>query len=280
VDAPSFASIQPVRIYNVLVVDDVLMNRDIASSFLRLGGHTATCVESGADAVAAAGQNDFDVILMDVRMPGMDGLEATRRIRALGPGRGDVPIVALTAQAFTDQIAACRAAGMDSHLAKPFDPDTLLAAVTQAVTTGHKAVEVKKATVADDAVAETHFDALAYAGDTLNKATFDRTTSFLPPETAAGYLRTIHELADSLLRRLRMPGAIARDGDDLADTVHSLCGSAAMFGFDRLNGVGRRFEHAIRSGSPDVTPLAEGLIAALEATLAEIHTMRSADAVH
>ena len=55
---------------------------------------------------------------------------------------------------------------------------------------------------------------------------------------------------------------------------------SAMFGFDRLNGVGRRFEHAIRSGSPDVTPLAEGLIAALEATLAEIHTMRSADAVH
>jgi CheY-like chemotaxis protein len=78
---------------------------------------------------------DFDVVLMDVRMPGMDGLEATRRIRALGGGRGQVPIVALTAQALAEHAAACRAAGMDAHLAKPFDPETLQAVVTQTVTT-------------------------------------------------------------------------------------------------------------------------------------------------
>jgi CheY-like chemotaxis protein len=70
---------------------------------------------------------------MDVRMPGMDGLEATRRIRALDGARGQVPIVALTAQAFTDQVAECREAGMGSHLAKPFDPNALLAVVVQAV---------------------------------------------------------------------------------------------------------------------------------------------------
>jgi CheY-like chemotaxis protein len=116
------------RLLHVLVVDDVLMNRDIAGSFLRARGHEVTCVESGAEAIAAATSTDFDVILMDVRMPEMDGLEATHRIRALEGARGRVPIVALTAQAFTDQVAACRKAGMDNHLSKPFDPDTLLAA--------------------------------------------------------------------------------------------------------------------------------------------------------
>jgi CheY-like chemotaxis protein len=131
-------ALAPNRILHVLVVDDVLMNRDIAGSFLRAAGHAVICVESGAEAVAAAGSTDFDVVLMDVRMPEMDGLEATRRIRALGGARGRVPIVALTAQAFTDQIAECRKAGMDSHLAKPFDPEMLLAVVLRAIPAGLK----------------------------------------------------------------------------------------------------------------------------------------------
>ena len=80
------------------------MNRDIAGSFLSAAGHEVTCAEGGAEAVAAAASTDFDVVLMDVRMPEMDGFEATRRIRALGSARGRVPIVALTAQAFTEQV--------------------------------------------------------------------------------------------------------------------------------------------------------------------------------
>ncbi len=126
-DAPPAA-----RKLHVLVVDDVSMNRDIACSFLRVAGHEVVSAESGTGAIAAAASTDFDVILMDVRMPEMDGLEATRVIRALEGARGRVPIVALTAQAFTDQVAECHEAGMDSHLAKPFDPDTLIAAVARA----------------------------------------------------------------------------------------------------------------------------------------------------
>jgi light-regulated signal transduction histidine kinase (bacteriophytochrome)/CheY-like chemotaxis protein len=116
----------------LLVVDDIDMNRDIASAFLTAGGHEVTCAESGEEAVAAVEAADFDVVLMDVCMPGMDGLEATRRIRALRPPRAGVPIVALTAQVFAEQIAECRTAGMNSHLAKPFAYDTLLEAVAQA----------------------------------------------------------------------------------------------------------------------------------------------------
>lgn len=117
---------------HVLVVDDVSMNREITEAFLRAAGLEVTCVESGAEAIAKVALTDFDVVLMDVRMPIMDGLEATRRIRQLGGSRGQVPVVALTAQVFAEQVAKCREAGMNSHLAKPFDPNMLLAAVTQA----------------------------------------------------------------------------------------------------------------------------------------------------
>jgi PAS domain S-box-containing protein len=125
----------PGRALHVLIVDDIAMNCEIAASFLRSAGHKGTCVNDGAAAVAAAETMDFDVVLMDVRMPVMDGLEATRRIRRLGGTRGQVPIVALTAQAFAEQVKDCRKAGMNDHVPKPFDPDTLVAAVVRAAVT-------------------------------------------------------------------------------------------------------------------------------------------------
>jgi CheY-like chemotaxis protein len=124
---------QAARKLHVLVVDDAEINRDIAASFLRAAGHAVTLAESGIRGVAEAATGvDFDVILMDVRMPGMDGLEASRRIRALGGKPGQVPIVALSAVARPDQIEACRAAGMNGHLGKPFTPATLVAASERA----------------------------------------------------------------------------------------------------------------------------------------------------
>src|ERR1700688_2241143 len=92
---------------DILVVDDVAMNRDIASSFLRAAGHKVICVSGGAEAIAAIMGFDFSVVLMDVRMPEMDGLEATRRIRALPGSLGQMPILALTAHTFADQGAKC-----------------------------------------------------------------------------------------------------------------------------------------------------------------------------
>ncbi len=117
---------------HVLVVDDIEMNRDIASSLLRGAGHRVSLAEDGAAALLIATQLDFDVILMDLRMPRMDGMEATRRIRTLPGARGQVPVIALTAKASADEVAACRAAGMSGHLAKPFRHDTLEEAVERA----------------------------------------------------------------------------------------------------------------------------------------------------
>jgi PAS domain S-box-containing protein len=196
-DAPERQTVlAPDRILHVLVVDDVLMNRDIAGSFLRAAGHQAICVEGGAEAVAAAASTDFDVVLMDVRMPEMDGLEATRRIRALEGARGRVPIVALTAQAFTDQIAECRKAGMDSHLAKPFDPETLLAAVVQAFTAGWTPGE-RPNPVSTQTTVPILVIAPVISPDSLvfDPTIFERTTAFFSPEVVASYLEILPRAA-------------------------------------------------------------------------------------
>jgi CheY-like chemotaxis protein len=114
------------RPLHVLVVDDVAANRALARTMLTAAGHAVELAENGETAVAAVASGDFDVVLMDVEMPGIGGLEATRRIRALPPPRGRVPIIALTAAALPDQVEACREAGMDGHLAKPIRRGELL----------------------------------------------------------------------------------------------------------------------------------------------------------
>ena len=114
---------------DLLVVDDSEVNRDVAAAFLRSAGHRVSLAADGIEAVDAVVEGDFDIVLMDVRMPGMDGLEATRRIRSLAGKRGQVPIIALSAQTFSKQIRECIDSGMNSHLGKPFTHAGLLDAV-------------------------------------------------------------------------------------------------------------------------------------------------------
>jgi signal transduction histidine kinase/CheY-like chemotaxis protein len=113
----------------VLLVEDSPINQDIARAILERRGHDVTVVGDGAEAVSALQAGGYDVVLMDVQMPGMDGLTATRHIRALGSPASRLPIVALTANVLPQQVAQFRAAGMDDHVGKPFRPDELLAMV-------------------------------------------------------------------------------------------------------------------------------------------------------
>ncbi len=113
----------------VLLVEDSPVNQDIARAILERRGHRVTVVADGAEAVSAVQAGAHDVVLMDVQMPGMDGVTATRHIRDLGSPLGRLPIVALTANVLPQQIAQFRAAGMDDHVGKPFRPDELLATV-------------------------------------------------------------------------------------------------------------------------------------------------------
>jgi CheY-like chemotaxis protein len=112
----------------VLVVEDNPINRMVATGLLKRLGAEVTLAEGGAEAVATVQQRAFDLILMDIQMPDMDGHEATRQIRRLPHGRS-VPIVALSANAYAEDLARSKAVGMDEHLAKPVSAAALQGAL-------------------------------------------------------------------------------------------------------------------------------------------------------
>ena len=248
------SKIRPTRALRILVVDDVPMNRDIASSFLVAAGHAVTCVEGGSEAIEAAAVADYDVILMDVRMPGMDGLEAARRIRELPAPRGLVRIIALTAQTFTKQIEECHQAGMDDHLAKPFAQDALLEAVARV-----------REDVASGAVERTGVPI-------CNREAFEQVTSLLPSSAVISYIDILIERCEELRRALREPAA-ARE-IDIVEAAHMLVGSAGMLGFQRLAYSARHFEQVTTGMLPGRAAPAEDLADVLEVSLSEMQRLK------
>jgi signal transduction histidine kinase/DNA-binding NarL/FixJ family response regulator len=127
--APS--TIPPLRARRLLVVDDIALNREIAQTYLEIAGHLVETASGGREAVEMCRTNRYDLIFMDVQMPVMDGLAATRDIRNGGGASAQSPIVALTAGAMPEQIKAYHAAGMTGHVSKPILDDDLTAAVAR-----------------------------------------------------------------------------------------------------------------------------------------------------
>ncbi|MCA9215166.1 MAG: response regulator, partial [Planctomycetales bacterium] len=113
----------------VLVADDSPVNQEVAVGLLEFYGYKSRVANNGQEVVDLATKHDFDVILMDLQMPVLDGFEATRALRELGNG---VPIIAMTANALLDTNENCIAAGMDGYISKPFAPDVLFQTIHEA----------------------------------------------------------------------------------------------------------------------------------------------------
>jgi signal transduction histidine kinase/FixJ family two-component response regulator len=128
------------RPLKVLVAEDDAVNRMVVSKMLGTFDVELKAVTDGMEAVTAVSEGDYDVVLMDVRMPEMDGLAATRAIRAEGGRFAILPIIALTANAFPDDVKICREAGMSDFLAKPLRKPALAAALLRALD-GHVMTE-------------------------------------------------------------------------------------------------------------------------------------------
>ena len=110
---------------NILLAEDNEINQMLAQALLGKAGHNVVTVENGALAANAAAETIYDIVLMDIHMPEVDGLESTRRIRDLGGPNGNVPIIALTANAMAEDKQMCLDAGMDDYLPKPIDENEL-----------------------------------------------------------------------------------------------------------------------------------------------------------
>jgi CheY-like chemotaxis protein len=125
----------------VLVAEDNPVNHKVVTKLLERLGCSVEVAENGREAVAGWAQGTFDMVFMDVQMPEMDGLEATRIIRqaeseAPGTGRPRTPIIAVTAHALPADRARCLAAGMDAHIAKPVTLELLATAIAKHGTAG------------------------------------------------------------------------------------------------------------------------------------------------
>lgn len=121
------AANSPAQALHVLVAEDNRVNQRLAQAILEKAGHQVTIVNDGLEAVAACDRQRFDVVLMDVQMPGMDGLEAATAIRQAEQGRRRVPVIALTAHAMPGDRERCLEAGMDDYITKPINVKQMIA---------------------------------------------------------------------------------------------------------------------------------------------------------
>jgi CheY-like chemotaxis protein/HPt (histidine-containing phosphotransfer) domain-containing protein len=236
----------------VLVAEDNKINQQFARMLLTKAGHAVEIADNGEEAVAALRAADYDVVLMDVQMPILDGIEATRHIRALPPPKNAVPIIAVTAHAMTGAREEYLASGMDGYLSKPLDPTALLRTLEAHAGAAPPAAP----TPAGEAI----FDPDAIAA--LEK--------HLPPNSVRELLAMFVDQIDSQIAPLRSAAA-ARDLDPLGREAHSLAGSAGNIGVSRLSLLARELEAACKAGDADAAvALGDRVVAASTAAAAAV----------
>jgi CheY-like chemotaxis protein len=135
-----FVGAEPLREYadgrRILAVEDDTVSRELVETILRSAGFQVDTAADGRSAVEAAGSGKYDLVLMDVQMPGMDGLGATRQIRSNEPEGRRVPIVAITAYALEEERQRCLDAGMDDFVTKPIESESLVNTILRWVGSG------------------------------------------------------------------------------------------------------------------------------------------------
>lgn len=240
----------PVSPLRVLVVEDVEVNRELLGEMLTREGHNVEFAANGAQAVTLAARERFDVIVMDVRMPVMDGLEATRRIRRLGLPAGAVPIVGLSANVLEEERRRYLAAGMDQCLTKPVPWPELFAALANAARPSGRIAPACDACVRDRELPLLDRSAARLTSDAVSLALLQR---------------VVEDTERSCERLVSLPAGSPEQLDEL----HRLKGTVGLFGLKRVSAAAQEAQAEVRSDRDASQALAR-LAAAIAATRNEL----------
>lgn len=248
----------------ILLVDDNSINQQVAREILERFGAVVDVAGGGHEAVEMVGQALYDAVLMDVQMPVMDGLAATRAIRLL-PGGGDLPIVALTAHALSGDRQRCLEAGMNDYLTKPIDPARLLASLGQWITPAAEAGRNMAAFAGAAAPGSPapRDDAAAVSGLDAAKA-LERLGGNGPllASIAAEFVRDYATSGRTLARRLA-----AGDLDGARRLAHTVKGVAGNIAAEALADAARKLEVTLGAGELPPDEALEAYAAALADTV-------------
>ncbi len=239
----------------ILVAEDNPVNQQVALGLLRRRGHRVDIVGTGRAAVEAVGARSYDVVLMDVHMPDMDGIEATREIRRLPGEKGRVPIIALSASAMKEETDACTEAGMLGHLRKPIDPVALASVLSRYAPADAAPEAVSRGPSGID---ESYLRLLV---DSLGAAKVGHLISELPDHARPHRDRLANARGETDLAQMRA-------------AAHALAGMAANLGLTALAELTGAIEDACRAGSAtEAASLCGRLDATFEDALARLEAL-------
>jgi signal transduction histidine kinase/DNA-binding response OmpR family regulator len=255
---PGMAQRHPLRI---LLAEDNIVNQKLALRLLEQMGYRADVAANGLEAVEAVERQPYDLVLMDVQMPEMDGFEASREITRRWPGEQRPRIVAMTANALQGDRELCLAAGMDDYVSKPIRVEELVAALERSTARGPEptraggpAGSVGQPTVGADGTSTAVLDPAA-----LQQLRATMGAGFLD-ELLSTFMEDSRELVGTMRRALA-----ALDTDSFRRAAHSLKSNAASFGAMTLSSLAKDLEALARSGSLDgAAPRVERLAAECE----------------
>jgi len=238
----------------ILLAEDIEVNQELARFLLEADGHEVDIAWNGSEALEAVQRRTYDLVLMDVQMPGMDGISATRAIRALPAPLNRIPIIAMTANVLPQQVREFKQAGMDDHIGKPMKREDLLRKLAEWLpprnderrASGNNSPAPREA---------------SQARSDFDEESFLEFRNMMGAERVGPWLGRLEEQ----LQALFSDGSGALDRQQLAKQAHALISQAALLGFAGLAKLCTDLEHACNNGSDLAMPLEQARRAAEEA---------------